>query len=341
MQNKIKSLNHLFNEELENCRHTKEIERLRVKYLGKKSSIQSLMKELRKCDQAERPHIGKEINILKEHIASALETKSQEIQEEELTLRLEKEKIDVTMPGRRRFFGRIHPLSQILEEVIEILAGMGFSFQASPEIETEYYNYGGLNYSVDHPARDMQDTLYLSENVMLRSHTTAIQQHVMENTLPPIRIIAAGKCYRNETITARSHVFFHQVDGLYIDKKVNFGDLLATMKEFYTKVFKRSVEMRIRPSYFPFVEPGMEIDLKCIICSGKGCALCKQTSWVEVCGAGMVHPRVLKAGGIDPEIYSGYAWGGGIERLLMLRSRIDDIRLFTENDLRFLEQFTA
>ena len=341
VKDKIEDLKNSFNEELQHSQTTKYLETLRVKYLGKKSSIQSLMKKLKEATPVERPRLGKEINVLKAYIEQVLEAKSQEIADKELVLRFQQEKIDVTMPGRRRFLGRIHPLSQMLTEVVEVLAGMGFSLQVSPEIETEYYNYGGLNYPIDHPARDMQDTFYLSERFMLRSHTTTIQQHIMENALPPIRVIAAGKCYRNETITARSHVFFHQVDGLYIDKKVNFGDLIATMKEFYTKLFRQTVEMRIRPSYFPFVEPGMEIDIKCMACSGKGCTLCKNTSWLEVCGAGMVHPRVLKAGGIDPEIYSGYAWGGGIERVLMLRSGIDDIRLFAENDLRFLKQFSA
>ena len=227
----------------------------------------------------------------------------------------------------------------MLDEVIEILVGMGFSVQESPEIESEYYNYGGLNYPPDHPARDMQDTFYITPDILLRSHTTSIQQHMMENASPPIRILSPGKCYRNETITARSHVFFHQVDVLYIDKDVTFSDLLATKEEFYTKIFKQKIELRVRPSYFPFVEPGMEVDIKCSACAGSGCALCKHTGWLEVAGAGMVHPNVLKAGGIDPEVYSGYAWGGGIERLFMLRHGISDIRLFTENDVRFLSQF--
>ena len=341
LQDKIRDLKEAFKKEVDLAQHTKELEELRVKYLGKKSPIQALMKSLRDVAPEERPQVGQQINTLKQEMTTVIDLKFKNVRKQELKERLSQEKVDVTLPGRRRFPGRKHPLTQMLDEVTEILAGMGFSMQYSPEIETEYYNYGGLNYPPDHPARDMQDTFYISKDVLLRSHTTTIQQHIMENREPPIRVISAGKCYRNETITARSHVFFHQVDGLYIDKGVTFADLLSTMEEFYTKVFRQKVEMRVRPSYFPFVEPGMEIDIRCTTCGGEGCQLCKYTGWLEVCGAGMVHPEVLKAGGLDPEVYTGYAWGGGIERLLQLRSAISDIRLFTENDMRFLKQFEA
>ncbi|MCB1074880.1 MAG: phenylalanine--tRNA ligase subunit alpha [Simkania sp.] len=339
MQDKIRDLKEAFKKEVDLAQHTKELEDLRVKYLGKKSPVQTLMKSLRDVAPEERPQVGQQINSLKHEMTTVIDLKFKNVRRQELKVRLTQEKVDVTLPGRRRFPGRKHPLTQMLDEVTEILAGMGFSVQYSGEIETEYYNYGGLNYPPDHPARDMQDTFYITKEVLLRSHTTTIQQHIMENRKPPIRVISTGKCYRNETITARSHVFFHQVDGLYIDKGVTFADLLSTMEEFYTKVFRQKIEMRVRPSYFPFVEPGMEIDIRCTTCNGKGCQLCKYTGWLEVCGAGMVHPEVLKAGGVDPEVYSGYAWGGGIERLLQLRSTINDIRLFTENDIRFLEQF--
>ncbi|CCB89266.1 phenylalanine--tRNA ligase subunit alpha [Simkania negevensis] len=339
MQDKIRDLKEAFKKEVDLAQHTKELEDLRVKYLGKKSPVQTLMKSLRDVAPEERPQVGQQINSLKHEMTTVIDLKFKNVRRQELKERLTQEKVDVTLPGRRRFPGRKHPLTQMLDEVTEILAGMGFSVQYSGEIETEYYNYGGLNYPPDHPARDMQDTFYITKEVLLRSHTTTIQQHIMENRKPPIRVISTGKCYRNETITARSHVFFHQVDGLYIDKGVTFADLLSTMEEFYTKVFRQKIEMRVRPSYFPFVEPGMEIDIRCTTCNGKGCQLCKYTGWLEVCGAGMVHPEVLKAGGVDPEVYSGYAWGGGIERLLQLRSTINDIRLFTENDIRFLEQF--
>ncbi|MCB1107995.1 MAG: phenylalanine--tRNA ligase subunit alpha [Chlamydiia bacterium] len=339
MKQKIEALKKSFKSEIEAIDKTKDLEQLRIKYLGKKSPIQALMQELKHCSSDERPEMGRLINTLKQEVSSEIETHHEILQEKELSLRLATEKIDVTLPGRKAPLGRKHPLTQMLDEVIEILIGMGFSVQDCPEIETEYYNYGGLNYPPDHPARDMQDTFYITPDVLLRSHTTSIQQHMMENVSPPIRILAAGKCYRNETITARSHVFFHQIDVLYIDKKVTFSDLLATKEEFYTKIFKQKIELRVRPSYFPFVEPGMEVDIKCTSCGGSGCLLCKHTGWLEVAGAGMVHPNVLKEGGIDPDAYSGYAWGGGIERLFMLRHGISDIRLFTENDMRFLSQF--
>ena len=339
MQSRIRDLKQAFDQEISKVEHTKELELLRVKYLGKKSPIQALMQDLRDCKSDERPKMGKLINMLKQEVSAEIDSHYQTLREKELSVRLTQEKVDVSLPGRCSFMGRKHPLTQMLDEVIEILIGMGFSVQYCPEIETEYYNYGGLNYPPDHPARDMQDTFYITPDILLRSHTTSIQQHIMENTAPPIRILAPGKCYRNETITSRSHVFFHQIDVLYIDKDVTFSDLLATKEEFYTKIFRQKIEMRVRPSYFPFVEPGMEVDIRCTSCAGSGCQLCKHTGWLEVCGAGMVHPEVLKAGGVDPEIYSGYAWGGGIERLFMLRHGISDIRLFTENDMRFLSQF--
>ncbi len=339
MKQKIENLKKSFLSEIETIEQTKDLEELRIKYLGKKSPIQGLMQELRTCNSEERPEMGKLINTLKQEVSREINTHFETLEAKELSLRLSEEKVDITLPGRKSFLGKKHPLSQMLDEVIDILIGMGFSVQESPELESEYYNYGGLNYPPDHPARDMQDTFYITPDILLRSHTTSIQQHMMENSVPPIRILAPGKCYRNETITARSHVFFHQVDVLYVDKDVTFSDLLATKEEFYTKIFKQKIEMRVRPSYFPFVEPGMEVDIKCTSCGGSGCVLCKHTGWLEVAGAGMVHPNVLKAGGIDPEIYSGYAWGGGIERLFMLRHGISDIRLFTENDTRFLTQF--
>lgn len=339
MKEKISQLQESFKAEIKTITSSKDLEQLKVKYLGKKGPVQALMASLKDCIIEERPLAGKMINELKEEISGQIDLVYQTFSRSEQEHQLRDEQEDLTLPGRRRHLGRAHPVNQMMEEVLGILIHMGFSIQSSPEIESEYYNYGGLNYPEDHPARDMQDTFYLSKELLLRSHTTAIQQRIMESHEPPIRIAAYGKCYRNETITARSHVLFHQIDGLYIDKGVSFADLLATQKELYSKIFQREVELRVRPSYFPFVEPGMEIDVLCTSCDGKGCRLCKSTGWLEVVGAGMVHPEVLKAGGLDPEVYSGFAWGGGIERLFMLRHGISDIRLFTENDMRFLQQF--
>ncbi|MBM3191705.1 MAG: phenylalanine--tRNA ligase subunit alpha [Chlamydiae bacterium] len=339
MKEKIQTIRESFQGEIEGVTTSKSLEQVKVKYLGKKGPVQSLMLDLKDCLQEERPLVGKMINDLKEEIAERIESFSLTLTQKEQQAQIEGEYLDVTLPGRKRLLGGRHPISQMIEEVLEILIQMGFSVQSSPEIESDYYNYGGLNYPEDHPARDMQDTFYLGKEMLLRSHTTSIQQRIMEECNPPIRVVSYGKCYRNETITARSHVLFHQIDGFYVDKGVTFADLLAIQKELYSKIFNKKVELRVRPSYFPFVEPGMEIDIRCTSCEGKGCRLCKTTGWLEVAGAGMVHPEVLKEGGLDPEVYAGLAWGGGIERLFMLRHGVTDIRLFMDNDMRFLEQF--
>lgn len=339
MQQEVSALRKQFQAELGQAQHSREIEQLKVKYLGKKGPVQDLMQHLRKAPQEMRPLIGQQINELKGEISELCEKALQSFAQAELAKRLVEEKSDITLPGRRSYLGRKHPLSQMMDEVLQILIGMGFSVQYGPDIDTDYYNYEGLNFPPDHPARDMQDTFYITKEYLLRSHTSNTQLRVMENHKPPLRIVAPGTVYRNETISSRSHVFFHQVEGLYIDKNVSFADLFATMDEFLSKLFHAHVKTRFRPSYFPFVEPGLEVDVECTSCHGKGCRLCKHTGWLEILGAGMVHPEVLKNGGIDPQVYSGYAWGMGIERITMLRYGIKDIRQFTENDIRFLEQF--
>lgn len=321
------------------CTHSREIEALKIKYLGKKGHLQSLMRFLKDCSPEERPHFGKLINDLKMTLERQLDSALELLQSRELGKRLSSEKIDVTLPGRRRFFGKEHVILKMLNEAIEILSGMGFTVQYGPDIDTDYYNFEALNFPKDHPARDMQDTFYISGDLLLRTQTSNTQVRVMEACTPPIRMISPGKCYRNEEVSARSHVIFHQIEGLYIDKEVSFADLLTTLEEFFNRLLDQQIKMRYRPSYFPFVEPGMEVDINCIVCVGEGCSVCKHTGWLEVAGAGMVHPEVMKSGGIDPEKYIGYAWGFGIERLAMLRYGIKDIRLFMENNLRFLEQF--
>jgi phenylalanyl-tRNA synthetase alpha chain len=330
-----------FAEEIGKAASTAELEALKVKYLGKKGPIQDLMKMLREVPAEERPAVGKEINDLKEEIARKIEAGSSHFLAVEEAHNLSQEKIDITLPGRRRFPGRKHVITQAMDEMIDILVKMGFSVQYGPDIDTDYYNFEALNFTPDHPARDMQDTFYIAPNILLRTQTTNIQVRTMEEYKPPIRIIAPGKVYRNETITARSHVFFHQIDAFYIDKGVSFADLLSTLQEFLKKLYGEQVEIRFRASYFPFVEPGLEVDVRCLACKGAGCTLCKQSGWLEVAGAGMIHPEVLKNGDIDPEVYSGFAWGMGVERLVLLKYGIKDIRLFTENDIRFLEQFSG
>ena len=339
MKEKITLLRQQFKEDLEKLQSTKDAELLQTRYLGKKGPVQDLMISLRDCTPSERPLMGKIINELKEEFSSMCANIMQALSQAELAKQIEDEKIDVTLPGRKRSLGRKHPLHLLRDEIIQILSEMGFSVQYGPDIDSDYYNYEGLNFPADHPAREMQDTFYISKDLLLRSHTSNTQLRVMESHKPPIRIIAPGTVYRNETISARSHVFFHQIEGLYIDEDVSFADLMSTMDEFWSKLFKTKVETRFRPSYFPFVEPGMEVDVKCTSCNGSGCRLCKHTGWLEVAGAGMVHPEVLRNGGIDPEVYSGFAWGLGIERLAMLRYGMKDIRQFTENDMRFLSQF--
>ena len=308
-------------------------------FLGRKGLVTSLMQDLKECLPDQKKEFGKLINDIKNSISESLNNSFEYLKACEIEKNTLEEQVDITLPGMKNFLGKAHPISQMIDKMIFILSQMGFSVYHSPELETEYYNYSGLNYPDDHPARDMQDTYYIDKTYLLRSHTTSFQQRVLENHTPPIRMICTGKCYRNETISTRSHVIFHQIDAIYIDKNVSFSDLISIIKEFYSKLFDENVEIRIRSSYFPFVKPGIEVDVKCTICNGNGCRLCKESGWLEVAGAGMVHPEILANGGLDPEVYSGFAWGGGIERVYLLLHGISDIRLFLENDFRFLEQF--
>lgn len=339
LQEQLSTVRSEFQEELSSASTSKEVEALRLKYLGKKGLLQKLMQELGSSSAEERPLHGKWINHLKEEVVSSLEETLHRLSEAELEAQLSREWIDVTLPGRQPLKGRIHPIQQMLSHVLSILRGMGFSVRLGPDVDTDLYNFEGLNFPPDHPARDMHDTFYLSDTLLLRTHTSNVQVHSMEEFRPPLRIAAPGRCFRNEDISARSHVFFHQVEVFYVDQHVSLADLLATLDQFLAKFFGESVETRFRPSYFPFVEPGIEVDVACRACHKKGCRLCKHTGWLEILGAGMIHPHVLQKQGIDPETYSGYALGMGIERLALLQAQIPDIRLFTENDLRFLAQF--
>lgn len=337
----IEEIGQKFQTDLSQATTSQDLEALKVKYLGKKGPIQDLMKELKSVASESRPKIGKLINELKDRLEEAVDKAKYRIIEAEEEKNLKAEAIDVTLPGRKKNLGKRHVISHSLDEILDILISMGFSVEYGPDIDTEYYNFEALNFPPEHPARDMQDTFYLSSDALLRTHTSNIQARVMEKKKPPIRIIAPGKCYRNESVTARSHVFFHQVEAIYIDKNVSFSDLIATLELFIKRLFHSEIKMRFRPSYFPFVEPGLELDIHCLACDGAGCPICKHTGWLEIAGAGMVHPEVLSNGGIDPEEYSGFAWGMGLERLAMLKYGIRDIRIFSENDMRFLNQYTA
>jgi phenylalanyl-tRNA synthetase alpha chain len=335
----IEKLRSQFLSELEKVQNSKDLEQLKTRYLGKKGSVASLMELLKNSPNEEKPRLGKCINDIKEELSSYCEKYSQTILLREQEEKIKEEKIDISLPGRKSFSGRLHPITQTMDKMLEIMISMGFSVQNGPILETDYYNFEALNFPPNHPARDMQDTFYITPNLLLRTHTTNVQSRVIEKHTPPIRVAVAGKVFRNEDVSARSHVFFHQIDGFYIDKSVAFPDLFSTLDEFWYRFFGKKVETRYRPSYFPFVEPGLEADIRCTICSGKGCRICKYSGWLEVIGAGMIHPEVLRSGGIDPDVYSGYAWGMGLERLTLLQYDLKDLRVFWENDLRLLEQF--
>jgi phenylalanyl-tRNA synthetase alpha chain len=312
-----------------------DAENFRVKYLGKKGVLRELMKSLGAMSPEDRKAFGAAANALREEI----EGRFNSAREQGKGAKTADPGFDPTLPGFPFPSGSLHPLAQTRNHIVEILASMGFSIAYGPEIESDFYNFQALNMPPLHPARDMQDTFYINEKTVLRTHTSPVQIRVMENQKPPIRAIMPGRVYRNEEISARSYCMFHQIEGLYIDKNVSFADLKGTLLAFSRRFFDENTKIKIRPSFFPFTEPSVEVDVECFLCKGKGCGVCKQSGWLEILGAGMVHPNVLKYGGIDPEEYTGFAFGMGIERITMLKHGIDDIRLFYENDVRFLKQF--
>jgi len=311
------------------------IEKIRVKYLGKKGCLQTLFREIPQLKLEERREAGKLLNELKTEIAGKLSSLR-----EEILRKAGKERVfDYTLPPLEPDIGRLHPVSLTMREIIKIFREIGFSVEFGPEVESDYNNFQALNFPDDHPARDMQDTFYISDTVLLRTHTSPIQIRVMKSKEPPIRILAPGRVFRNEAINARSYCVFHQIEGLYVDKGVTFSELKGVLEYFACRFFGGDVKLRFRPSFFPFTEPSAEVDISCFICGGKGCRVCKGTGWLEILGCGMVDPNVLSEVGIDPEEYSGYAFGMGPERIAMLKYGIDDIRLFYECDVRFCRQF--
>jgi len=312
-----------------------EIEKIRLDLLGRKGKLTQLLRGLKNLPPAIRPEVGKAANLVKAQLEAAFKERMESLSPPEQR----RETIDVTLPGRRSWGGSIHPLTLTLQRIVEIFYGMGFATVEGPEIETDYYNFEALNMPSDHPARDMQDTYYLGKDILLRTQTSPVQIRVMEKSQPPIRIIAPGRVYRHEAINARSFTVFYQVEGLYVDKRVTFGHLKGVLAGFIEEFFGRGIPLRFRPSFFPFTEPSAEVDIRCVLCGGKGCPVCKQRGWLEILGAGMVDPAVFQAVGYDPDRWSGYAFGLGVDRLALLKYGIDDIRLFYENDLRFLSQF--
>ena len=316
-----------------------DLEQIKVKYLGKKGELTAVLRGMGALSAEERPVIGQLANEVRAEIETAIGEKVKVLQAQALEQKLKAEKLDVTMPGTPVPMGHIHPLTQVQRELEDIFIGMGFSIVEGPEVELDYYNFQALNIPENHPARDTQDTFYIGENVLLRSQTSPVQVRTMEHQKPPIRIISPGRVYRSDALDATHSPLFHQLEGLVVDKGITMGDLKGTLEIFAKKLFGESTKIRFRPHHFPFTEPSAEVDVSCFVCGGKGCRLCKGEGWIEILGAGMVHPFVLSNCGIDPKVYSGFAFGLGIERITMTKYGIDDIRLFYENDERFLEQF--
>ncbi len=317
----------------------RELGDVRVKYLGKKGELTTIRKGLRDVSPEDRPAMGQLINDTVSQLEAALTARTESLEQAMLEEKLASETIDVTMPGKPLAVGKKHPLNVVLDEFKEIFLGLGFSIAEGPEVELDRYNFEALNIPKDHPARDTQDTFYISENVVLRTQTSPMQIRTMEKKKPPIRIIAPGRVYRSDAVDATHSPLFHQIEGLVVDKDIRMSDLKGILELFAKKLYGEDTVVRFRPHHFPFTEPSAEMDIQCYQCHGEGCRLCKGEGWIEILGCGMVHPHVLEACGIDPNEYSGYAFGIGLERMVMGRFKIDDIRLFYENDVRFLHQF--
>ena len=313
----------------------KELDGVRIEFLGRKQGkITYILRNLKDLPSEDKPLVGRLVNKLKQFIQKEIEEKKKKIEKKET-----EEYIDITLPGKKPPLGRLHPITQTIREIKRIFIGLGFRVVSGPEIETEYYNFEALNMPRYHPARDEQDSFYLDDNYLLRTQTSPVQIRVMQKESPPIRIIAPGRCYRRDAVDASHFPMFHQIEGLAVDKKITFSDLKGTLTYFIHQMFGRDTKLRFRPSFFPFTEPSAEVDISCIMCKGSGCRVCSGKGWLEILGAGMVDPEVFKKVGYDPEKYQGFAFGMGPDRICMLKYGIDDIRLFFQNDLRFLEQF--
>ena len=317
----------------------KQLEEIRVKLLGKKGELTQILREMGKLSETERPIIGQMANEVRDKINKKIEETAAFIKNKELELRLKSEQIDVTMPGRKKALGNKHPITKVLDEIIQIFVGMGFSIVEGPEIETVYYNFDALNHDEFHPARDMQDTFYITDDILLRTQTSPNQVRIMEKQKPPIRVIVPGKVFRSDQIDATHSPMFHQIEGLVVDKGITMANLKGTLDVFAKALYGEKTKTKFRPHNFPFTEPSAEMDCTCSACNGNGCNICKNSGWIEILGAGMVHPNVLAKCNIDPEIYSGFAFGMGLDRISLLKYDISDLRLMFENDKRFLMQF--
>ena len=339
MKSQLEKIGREASEHIEKVTTKVELDAMRVKYLGKKGELTAVLKQMGSLSPEERPVMGQVANEIRAHIEKLIADAEIKIKAEEMKAKLESEKLDITMPGTAKQVGHQHPLSIVLDEVKDIFIGMGFNIASGPEVEWDYYNFEALNMAPDHPARDTQDTFYITEKMLLRTQTSPVQIRVMEKQKPPIRVISPGRVYRSDAVDATHSPLFHQIEGLVVDKNITMGDLKGTLEAFAKRLYGEETKIRLRPHHFPFTEPSCEIDVSCFRCGGKGCPMCKGEGFIEILGGGMVHPKVLSTCGVDPEEYSGFAFGLGLERLVMFKFNIDDMRLLYENDMRFLEQF--
>lgn len=339
MREKLQQIKEVALQAIENANDLKVLEDLRVQYSGKKGELTAVLRGMKDLSAQERPIIGQLANEVREMIEESIAQKRNTLEAEAQNAKLKEEVIDVTMPSKKLPKGHMHPLQKTLEELQAIFLGMGYEIVEGREVETGYYNFDALNLGEEHPARDEQDTFYFSPDLVLRTATSPVQVHTMETNKPPIRIVAPGRVYRSDEPDATHSPVFHQIEGLVIDKNITFGDLKGVLAAFAKAFFGDKVQVKFRPHYFPFTEPSAEVDVTCVMCGGKGCNVCKGSGWIEILGCGMVHPKVLEMAGIDPNEYQGFAFGMGLERLTMLKYDINDLRLFYENDVRFLSQF--
>lgn len=333
---KITNINISFDNDINNLKNLKELEEIRIKYLGRNGLVSALFEELKNIPGEEKPKYGKDLNFLRSSLTEKFNNLKIKLESD---LTSAEDKIDLSLPGNSRTIGSKHILTQTLDEITSIFKGMGFSVSEGPEIESDYNNFEALNFPPDHPARDMQDTFFISNDFLLRTHTSPVQIRVMEKHKPPVRVIMPGRVYRNEAVSSRSYCMFHQIEGLYVDTDVTFSELKGTLVGFAKQFYGEDLKYRFRPSFFPFTEPSAEVDITCFLCKGEGCRVCKMSGWLEILGCGMVDPNVFKYVGYDSEKYTGYAFGMGIERIGLLKYNISDIRTYFENDLRFLKQF--
>jgi len=339
LKQQLEKIEVLAKEELASCTEIKALDDLRIKYLGKKGELTAILKQMGKLSAEERPVIGQLANKVRADIEEALSEKLTALKASAQAAKIKEESIDITLPGKKQTIGKLHPMTIVENEIRDIFMGMGFDIADGPEVDDDYHVFEALNLPPDHPARDTQDTFYINDKILLRTQTSSVQVHVMENQKPPIRIISPGRVYRSDAVDATHSPIFHQIEGLVVDKGIKMSDLKGTLETLMKKIYGNDCKLRFRPHHFPFTEPSCEVDISCYMCGGKGCSVCKGEGYIELLGAGMVHPKVLENCGIDSTVYSGFAFGLGLERMVTARYDINDMRLLYENDVRFLEQF--